>query len=397
MIQVRIPELAESLTSGIIHAYFVTVGDHIEKDAPLLEIETDKINLEIPAPNTGTITRIDHEVGDEVQVGEVVAIIDEHTIKSTNDSDTIMDAANRYKGAFKSAKEYVVASPSARKKARQLGIDLQQLSAQEAGGIIHSKDVTAYAKATATAKQDSMKFNNTEVVSRIERIKMSPRRQTIAKHLVTAKQETAMLTTFNEIDMKAVLDIRAEKQTEFLENHGIKLGLMSFFTKAVVIALKAFPKLNAEIDGDQIILKKFYDIGIAVSTEEGLIVPVLRQADQKSFASIEQHIYRLSEKAKSKQLELPDLQGGTFTITNGGVFGSLFSTPILNSPQVGILGMHTIQKRPIVLSDDSIVVRPMMYVALTYDHRIIDGKDAVQFLARVKQLIEKPYDMLIET
>lgn len=222
------------------------------------------------------------------------------------------------------------------------------------------------------------------------------RRQTIAKRLVEAQHNAAMLTTFNEVDMSAIMKLRSERKDEFAEKHGIKLGFMSFFTKAVVGALKEFPLLNAEIQGDEIVIKKFYDIGIAVSTEEGLVVPVVRDADRLSFAGIEQEIANLATKARNNELSLSELQGGTFTITNGGIFGSLVSTPILNAPQVGILGMHKIQKRPVVMPDDTIEVRPMMYLALSYDHRIIDGREAVQFLVKVKELIEDPYDLLLE-
>lgn len=224
---------------------------------------------------------------------------------------------------------------------------------------------------------------------RIERVKMSRRRQTIAKRLVEAQHTAAMLTTFNEVDMTAVMDVRNRRKDAFFKKNGVKLGFMSFFTKAVIGALKSFPLLNAEIQGDEILLKKFYDIGVAVSTEEGLVVPVVRDADKLSFAGIEKEIGDLGKKARDNKLGLKDLQGGSFTITNGGIFGSLYSTPILNTPQVGILGMHTIQRRPVVVDDnDTVEVRPMMYIALSYDHRIVDGKDAVQFLVKVKQLLE---------
>jgi len=225
---------------------------------------------------------------------------------------------------------------------------------------------------------------------------MSRRRMTIAKRLVEAQHNAAMLTTFNEVDMTEIMKLRGDRKDQFAEKHGVKLGFMSFFTKAVVGALKDFPLLNAEIQGNELVIKKFYDIGIAVSAEDGLVVPVVRDADKLDFAGIEKEILDLATKARDNKLKLDDLQGGTFTITNGGIFGSLVSTPILNAPQVGILGMHTIQKRPVVMPDDSIEVRPMMYLALSYDHRIVDGKDAVQFLVRIKELLEDPYDLLLE-
>lgn len=225
---------------------------------------------------------------------------------------------------------------------------------------------------------------------------MSRRRQTIAKRLVEAQQTAAMLTTFNEVDLTNVMKLRSERKDKFVEKHGVKLGFMSFFTKAVVGALKDFPLLNAEINGTDLIVKKYYDIGIAVSTDDGLVVPVVRDADRLDFAGVEREIANLGKKARNKELGIQELQGGTFTITNGGTFGSMLSTPILNAPQVGILGMHNIIKRPVVMPDDSIEVRPMMYLALSYDHRIVDGKEAVQFLVRVKQLLEDPYDLLLE-
>src|SRR5699024_5924840 len=230
-----------------------------------------------------------------------------------------------------------------------------------------------------------------------ERVRMSRRRMTIAKRLVDVQRESAMLTTFNEIDLTEVMKLRKERKETFIEQHDVKLGFMSFFTRAVVAALKKFPRLNAEIEGNELILKKYYDIGIAVSAEEGLVVPVLRNADRLDFAGIEKEIKRLSQKSQQNTLAFEDLQGGTFTITNGGVFGSLLSTPILNAPQVGILGMHSIQKRPVAMPDDTIEIRPMMYVALSYDHRIVDGKEAVQFLVMIKQLLEDPYRLLLES
>lgn len=412
MIELKIPELAESITGGRVVEWLVETGDTVKKGDAVVEIETDKINVEIPATANGTITSINKQVEEEVLVGDIVAVIDEEietskpkTVKSLDQSPILADSRTLHTGEFKKAVDYVVATPSARKKARQLGIDLKQLSVQEQIGSIHLSDVESYAKQIdVKAEEDKLAPSATLTreagqpgMKQVERIKMSPRRRTIARRLVEAQQEAAMLTTFNEIDMSVVMDIRSKRKDIFFEKYGVKLGFMSFFTKAVVSALKDFPIINAELQGEEILLKKFYDIGIAVSTDDGLVVPVLREADTLSFAEIETEIGRLGEKAKTRKLELSDLQGGTFTITNGGVFGSLFSTPILNAPQVGILGMHTIQKRPIVLGDDTVTVRPMMYVALSYDHRIIDGKDAVQFLKRVKELLEKPYDLLLES
>ena len=301
------------------------------------------------------------------------------------------------------AKQEIIASPAARKRARELGIDLSEIQPRDPLGRIHPEDVEQTAKAgqkqqaaPKQEKQASKPAEKTEFEKPVEREKMSRRRQTIANRLVEAQQTAAMLTTFNEVDMTAIMKLRSERKDKFLEKHDVKLGFMSFFTKAVVAALKDFPYINAEIQGNEIVLKKFYDIGIAVSTDDGLVVPVVRDADRLDFAGVEKEISRLGSKAKAKELKLADLQGGSFTITNGGIFGSLLSTPILNTPQVGILGMHSIQKRAMVMPDDSIEVRPMMYTALSYDHRIVDGKDAVQFLVRIKQLLEDPYDLLLE-
>ncbi|WP_117170763.1 2-oxoglutarate dehydrogenase complex dihydrolipoyllysine-residue succinyltransferase [Paraliobacillus sediminis] len=418
MIELKIPELAESITGGTVVEWFVETGAIVKKGDPVLEIETDKINVEIPANTSGVIKSIRKQVEEEVNVGDIVAIIDDkHELSSGKaekvDTQPTVQGRTIHTGELKKAVDYIVATPSARKKARQLAIDLKELNGQVPLTRIQSSDVEAFAKQKELinekvenkaptidfVQEEKQVTNNTknERAKQIERIKMSPRRRTIAKRLVEAQQEAAMLTTFNEIDLSVVMEIRTKRKDTFFKKHGVKLGFMSFFTKAVVMALKEFPVLNAELQDDEILLKKFYDIGIAVSTNDGLVVPVLRAADELGFAQIEAEIGRLGEKAKARKLELSDLQGGTFTITNGGVFGSLFSTPILNTPQVGILGMHTIQKRPVVLEDDTIVVQPMMYVALSYDHRIVDGKDAVQFLKYLKQLLETPYDLLLES
>ncbi|KHE72301.1 2-oxoglutarate dehydrogenase complex dihydrolipoyllysine-residue succinyltransferase, partial [Halobacillus sp. BBL2006] len=300
----------------------------------------------------------------------------------------------------------IIATPAARKRARELGIDLSEISARDPLGRIRPEDVDAAAqggskkeeKKEAPKKEKKKEQNNekTEFDKPVERIKMSRRRQTIAKRLVDAQQNSAMLTTFNEVDMTNVMKLRSERKESFQKKHDIKLGFMSFFTKAAVGALKEFPLINAEIQGNEIVKKKFYDIGMAVSTEEGLVVPVVRDADRLDFAGIEKGIADLATKARNKELQLDDLQGGSFTITNGGIFGSMLSTPILNSPQVGILGLHNIEKRAKVMPDDTIQARPMMYIALSYDHRIVDGKDAVQFLRRIKEMIEDPYDLLLE-
>src|SRR5699024_7960654 len=297
-----------------------------------------------------------------------------------------------------STSQDVVASPAARKLAREKGIDLSEVPTADPLGRVRPEDVEAASRAASApapkAQTSAEEAGTPEKPIRRER--MSRRRQTIAKRLVEAQQTAAMLTTFNEVDMSAVMNLRKERQEQFIAKNDIKLGFMSFFTKATVVALKEFPLLNAEIDGTDLLIKEFYDIGIAVSTDEGLVVPVVRDADKLDFAGIEREIARLGSLARENKLSLDDLQGGSFTITNGGIFGSMMSTPILNAPQVGILGMHNIVKRPVVMPDDSIEVRPMMYIALSYDHRIVDGKEAVQFLVRIKEMIEDPYDLLLQ-
>jgi 2-oxoglutarate dehydrogenase E2 component (dihydrolipoamide succinyltransferase) len=415
--EIKIPELAESITEGTIAEWLVKEGDKIEKGDPVVELETDKVNVEVNADYAGVLTEITSQAGDDVEVGDVIGKIDENADAGASAAKT-EEAPKEKEAPAEEApkteekqeeetdsqnKHDVIASPAARKRARELGVDLSKISANDPFGRVRPEDVEAAANAVSQkpaekpAKQSAPKqAEETEFTKPVERVKMSRRRQTIARNLVEVQHETAMLTTFNEVDLTAVMQLRKERKEKFLNKHGVKLGFMSFFTKAAIGALKDFPYLNAEIQGKELVLKKFYDIGIAVSAEDGLVVPVVRDADKLDFAGVEKEIANLAEKARDNKLGLDDLQGGTFTITNGGTFGSMLSTPILNSPQVGILGMHNIQKRAMVMPDDSIEVRPMMYLALSYDHRIVDGKDAVQFLVRIKELLEDPYDLLLE-
>ncbi|RFB12583.1 2-oxoglutarate dehydrogenase complex dihydrolipoyllysine-residue succinyltransferase [Bacillus sp. HNG] len=414
MIEIKVPELAESITEGTIVEWLKKEGELVNKGESIAELETDKVNVEINSEYTGVIKEFLFQPGDNVEVGQVIAKLDENGSESSAPAQEAAPSEEPKAAAPEAKQEPVapesteekgkqaIASPAARKRARELGIDLNEVPYKDPLGRVRVEGVEAYKQAQAApapapaAKQPAA----APVVNddpRVERIKMSRRRQTIAKRLVEAQHTAAMLTTFNEVDMTAVMDVRARRKDAFFKKHGVKLGFMSFFTKAVIGALKAYPFVNAEIQGNEILLKKFYDIGIAVSAEEGLVVPVVRNADTLSFAGIESEIARLAEKARNNQLGLSDLQGGTFTITNGGTFGSLNSTPIINAPQVGILGMHKIQRRPVVVDDkDTVEVRPMMYVALSYDHRIIDGKDAVGFLVKVKELLEDPEDLLLE-
>lgn len=426
MIEIKVPELAESLTEGTIATWLKQVGESVQKGEPIVELETDKINVEINSEENGVIKQLLFSPGDTVQVGQVIATLGENesqskptdqevsqerptsknedqtqekveTVQSEDENENEKEQVSK-----QVSKTNFIASPAARKKARELDIDLSDVPYKDPLGRVRVEDIEAYSqqKKQQMAPSNGGQLNKVNVdgkEDRIERVKMSRRRQTIATRLLEAQQNAAMLTTFNEVDMTAILDVRNRRKESFNKKHGVKLGFMSFFTKAVIGALKEFPFVNAEIQGDEILIKKFYDIGIAVSTDDGLVVPVVRDADRLSFAGIEKEIGVLSEKARSKSLGLQDLQGGTFTITNGGTFGSLYSTPILNAPQVGILGMHKIQRRPVVIDDeDTVEVRPMMYVALSYDHRIIDGKDAVQFLVKVKELLESPEDLLLE-
>lgn len=397
MREIRIPELAESITEGTIAKWLVKEGDQIKKEDPVLELETDKVNLEINGDVEGIVREIAKKEGADVRVGDVVAIVDSAGHSAGADQEVNQGTHNKQADEkLISRTVHVPATPSARRKARESGIDLNEVKASF--GPLRVHDVDQYKRESEKTEQTAVKQPYEQEESQpAERIKMTRRRQTIAKRLVAAQQQAAMLTTFNEIDLDQIMKLRKERKEAFYKKHGIKLGLMSFFTKAAVTALKEFPLLNAEIDDDELIIKKYYDIGIAVSAEEGLVVPVVRKADQLDFAGIEREISRLSEKVRENTVELEDLKGGTFTITNGGVFGSLLSTPILNAPQVAILGMHTIQQRPVVLADGSIEARPMMYTALSYDHRIVDGKEAVQFLVRIKALLEDPLNLLLES
>jgi len=415
MADIVIPELAESITEGTIAEWLVKKGEKVEKGDPVVELETDKVNVEVNAEHSGVITEILHEEGDDVSVGDVIGKIDENgTAGSQAPAEEPKQEAPKAEAKEEpaptsaadekieeTANGNVIATPAARKRARELNIDLSEVSPRDPLGRVRPDDVEAAAQASQEAKQSKPAKKETaapkvEFDKPVERVKMTRRRQTIAKNLVKVQQEAAMLTTFNEVDMTAIMELRKQRKEKFQQKHGVKLGFMSFFTKAVVGALKEFPLLNAEIQGNELIVKKFYDIGIAVSTDEGLVVPVVRDADRLTFAGIEKAIMDLSVKARDGKLTLSDLQGGSFTITNGGTFGSMMSTPILNAPQVGILGMHNIVKRAVVMPDDSIQVRPMMYLAVSYDHRIVDGKEAVSFLVRIKEMLEDPETLLLE-
>jgi 2-oxoglutarate dehydrogenase E2 component (dihydrolipoamide succinyltransferase) len=366
----------------------------------------------VGATAAGVVTEIVQQAGSDVKIGDVLGRIDPNGASAAAGMDggkAPEEAAPHPEERAKTpeiAVEKEKATPVARRMAEAEGVDLSQVPGSGAGGRVTKQDIAARVEPKAApadesnppqpkATQQPAAAAAPQADGREERIRMSRRRRTIAQRLVEAQHTAAMLTTFNEVDMGAVMDLRARRQEEFVKRHGVKIGFTSFFVKAVVGALKAFPRLNAEIQEDEIVLKHYYDIGIAVGAEEGLVVPVIRDADRKSFAAIEQEVRDFAEKSRDGTLSLEDLRGGTFTITNGGVFGSMLSTPILNPPQVGILGLHNIQERAVVRNGE-IVIRSMMYVALSYDHRIVDGREAVQFLVRVKQLIEDPEALLLE-
>ena len=438
-VEIHVPELGESVADAMVGKWLKQEGEAVKSGEPLVELETDKINFEVEAEQDGVLENIAKSEGETVNVGEVIGMIgegggaeedggqpdkepEEEEATETSEEDATAEAeqagADEETNGYREAEEGGFrASPSVRKLAQEYDVDLAEVSGSGSGGRITRDDVERIIREqgrpaekteerpTAPTEEDGRGDGKPAAapaasaengrVSLEERVRMSRRRQTIAKRLVEAQQTAAMLTTFNEADMTGVMELRNRRKEEFQERHGVKLGFMSFFTKAAIGALKAFPKVNAELQGDELILKHYYDIGVAVNTEEGLVVPVVRDADKKSFADIERGIGELAEKARERKLALEDLQGGTFTITNGGIFGSLVSTPILNTPQVAILGMHKIQERPVVV-DGEIAVRPMMYLALSYDHRIVDGADAVGFLVRIKELIEDPESLLLE-
>jgi 2-oxoglutarate dehydrogenase E2 component (dihydrolipoamide succinyltransferase) len=455
-VKITVPELGESVLEATVGRWQKQEGDQVEAGETVVELETDKVNLDVAAPASGVLGQIAAPDGQDVKVGDLLAVIEESASAGDGSGepaqgqaeDQVEEKASAPAGEpaqdqvegqveeITSAPEGEPApqeetpaqaederiTPVAARLARESGVELSRLKGSGPGGRITRADVENYLSQSekppasppaekpvsttpppaekpasarpAPAQQAAPPFQGA-VNGLEERIKMSRRRRTIANRLVEAQQTAAMLTTFNEIDMGAVMEVRSRRNPAFQERHKVKIGFTSFFVKACVGALKAFPRLNAELQGDEMVLKHYYDIGIAVGDPEGLVVPVLRGTDRLSFAEIERKVKDFSQKAQEGSLSLEDLRGGTFTLTNGGVFGSLLSTPILSYPQVGILGLHKIQERPVAV-DGQVVIRPMMYVALTYDHRIVDGREAVQFLVRVKELVEDPEALLLE-
>ena len=405
--EIRVPTLGESVTEATIGQWFKKPGDAVTADEPLVELETDKVTVEVPAPASGVMGEIVAKEGETVEVGALLGTVGEGSGKAAAPAPkpeakpAAAPETAKQEMSPPAAKPGVPASPSAAKMLAENKMSPDQVEGSGKRGQVLKGDViealekgvkpSAPAAAPAAVRAPSA----ADDAAREERVKMTRLRQTIARRLKDAQNTAAMLTTFNEVDMSAVMDLRSRYKDLFEKKHGVKLGFMGFFTKAVCHALKEIPAVNAEIDGDEIVYKNFCHVGVAVGTDKGLVVPVVRDADQMSIAEIEKEIGRLGLKARDGQLSMTDMQGGTFTISNGGVYGSLMSTPILNAPQSGILGMHKIQDRPIVVNGE-IKVRPMMYLALSYDHRIVDGKEAVTFLVRVKDSLEDPERLVLD-
>jgi 2-oxoglutarate dehydrogenase E2 component (dihydrolipoamide succinyltransferase) len=403
--EIKIPEIGESILEALVANWFKEDGDLVAKDDIICELETDKVNVELTAEASG-ILNIVIPPGQTVPIGTVIATLEEGDVEvpapqpaTEEKPDTAAPAAPETAAQKQGAQP--PANPAARQQAEERGIDLEKVAGSGREGRVILDDVLAHDKSAASQAEPEEPERATITAKTdgddrpITRQAMTPIRQRIAARLLQARQETAMLTTFNEADMSWVKKIRKRHQEQFTKKHGIKLGMMSFFVKASIEALKEYPAVNASIDGTDIVYHHYYDIGIAVGTDRGLVVPVLRNADQLTFAEIEQKIADLAAKANARKLTLADLEGGTFTITNGGVYGSLLSTPIINPPQCGVLGMHSIQDKPVV-ADGEIVIKPIMNLALSYDHRLIDGREAVGFLKLVKKYIEDPSELFIE-
>jgi 2-oxoglutarate dehydrogenase E2 component (dihydrolipoamide succinyltransferase) len=395
--EIRVPTLGESVAEATVGKWLKKAGDAVKADEVLLELETDKVSIEVPSPASGTLSEISVKEGDTVAPGGLLGTIAEGAA-----APAAAKAPEPAKAApTPAAAPSMPPAPAAAKMMADAGVAVSEGSGKR-GQVLKSDVIDAIAKGAASpavtpalVAQAPRVSSAPDDAAREERVRMSKLRQTIARRLKEAQTNAAMLTTFNEVDMSAVMDLRNRYKDVFEKKHGVKLGFMGFFTKAVTHALKEIPAVNAEIDGTDIIYKNFAHVGVAVGTDKGLVVPVVRDADGMTIAEIEKDIGRLGKLARDGQLQLSDMQGGTFTISNGGVYGSLMSTPILNAPQSGILGMHKIQERPVVVGGQ-IVIRPMMYLALSYDHRIVDGKEAVTFLVRVKESLEDPERLVLD-
>ena len=429
--KIVVPALGESITEATVSKWLKNEGDIVEADEPIVELETDKVNLEVPSPISGVLSKINSKDGSVVEVGSLLGSVSENgtapmekeeikKIKPKLKDDNVVNLENTQKdpkvfnerkakvsyedpliltneitNEIKEAKNSEIntddqtLSPAVRKIVAEKRIDIQSIKGSGKDGRILKGDLISLMGVNPPPSERKIKYGQEE------RIKMTRLRQTIAKRLKQAQENAALLTTFNEVDMTNIMNMRKENQDDFQNRYGIKLGFMSFFVKACIVALKNFPAVNAEIDNDTIVYKNYYNISFAVGTDKGLVVPVLKNADELSFADIEKNIKQISEKAKEGKLTIEDLQGGTFTISNGGVYGSMLSTPILNLPQSGVLGMHNIVDRPIVV-DGEIKIRPVMYLALSYDHRIIDGKESVSFLKMIKENLEDPRRLFLD-
>ena len=401
-LELKVPTLGESITEATVSKWFKKIGESFDADEPLVEIETDKITVEVPAPISGVLSEIKAEEGTDINIGGVLGIIGETkeekkilqeeskpSIKveeSKFDNTDEKEIDNKKDEVIETKNNSIKLSPSVKKMLEEKNIDSRNVSSKREDGRLTKEDVSDHIDNNNTSKK------NSDVKEEI--VRMSKIRKTIAMRLKDAQNTAAILTTFNEVDMSEIMKVRDLKKEDFIERYGVKLGFMSFFVKAVVMALQEYPAVNAEIRDNNIIYKNHFDIGIAVGTEKGLVVPVLKNANDMTFGDIEKTIFELGTKAKEGSLTMEDLTGGTFTISNGGVYGSMLSTPIINRPQSGILGMHNIQKRAVVI-DDKIVIRPIMYLAFSYDHRIIDGKESVGFLINIKTLLENPSKILL--
>ncbi len=378
-----VPMLGESVTEATVSKWLKQVGDPVKADEPVVELETDKVSVAVPSPETGVLSEIKIQTGSTVNVGVVLGSVEPGTASVAKKEPVKASEPVKPKTIEVPTSKKEILSPAVKRIIEEKRIDISTISGSGRDGrilkgdLLESMGLPSVPSSARATKGDE------------ERVKMTRLRATIAKRLKEAQNNAAMLTTFNEIDMSRIIEMRAEYKEGFQKKYGVKLGFMSFFVRSCVEALKAFPIINAEIQQDEIVYKNYYNIGVAVGTEKGLVVPVVRDADELSFADIEKQIIALGEKAKTGQLSIEELQGGTFTITNGGIYGSMLSTPILNPPQSGVLGMHNIVQRAVVV-EEKIEVRPIMYLALSYDHRIIDGKDAVSFLVRVKEYLEDP-------
>ena len=397
-VELKVPALGESITEAVVGKWHKKVGDSVKADEPVVVLETDKVTIDVQAPSAGSIDAISFKEGSKVKIGDTLGSINPSgasapataAVTQAPPAEVAVAASKSIEG-----EKPKLATPVARAMAADKGIDPASIQGSGANGRVMKDDVVRAQQAPAAPSAPVQQTLQRTAGAREERVAMSPLRKRVAERLIQAQNNAAILTTFNELDMSAVMGLRKTYNEKFEKKHGVKLGFMSLFVRAAIEALKQFPAVNASIDGEDVVFHHYYDIGVAVSGSRGLVVPVVRDADQKSLSELEKAIGELGAKAKNDKLTLGDLQGGTFTISNGGIFGSMLSTPILNPPQTGILGMHNIVERAMV-RDGQIVIRPMMYLALSYDHRLIDGREAVQFLVRIKECLEAPERILLE-